>query len=122
MEQQETQMEDRRKHSSVKDHDMDDLKSRLIRIEQQGVDAQIATKVMENSFDNHIDQNVKDFKHVDDCIHRSDDESRGRDHDLAKVVDKMSEDLMELKKFMWKTGGALLILVPLVNHVVGKYL
>lgn len=101
---------------------MDDLKDRLTRIEKQGTDAHIATKVMESNFENHIDQNTKDFKHVDDCIHRSDNESRARDNGIAAQMEKMSSDIAELKQFMYRAGGALLVLVPVVNHLVGKFL
>ena len=115
-------MEERRQHSYIKGNDMDDLKDRLVRIEKQGTDASIATKVMEASFTTHIAQNEKDFKHVDDCLHRSDSESKSRDEEVSKQIEKMAEEVQELKSFMWRTSGALLVLVPLVNHLAGKYL
>jgi hypothetical protein len=115
-------MEDRRQHTYIKGKDMDDIKDRLTRIEQQGTDAQVSTRVLENSFDNHSTQNAKDFKHMDDCIHRTEEDSKVRDDSLAKQVERMSDDIQELKQFMYRAGGALLVLVPLVNHIAGKYL
>jgi hypothetical protein len=122
-------MEERRQQSYIKGPDMDDIKDRLSRIEKQGVDALVSTSVLENSFTSHADQNVKDFKHVDECIHRSEAESKGRDESLAQQIEKMAQDIkkltesdLESKKFQWKFGGALLVLVPLANHFLGKLL
>jgi len=101
---------------------MEDLKDRLVRIEKQGTDAAIATRVMEASFDTHREQNEKDFQHVDECIHRNEDASKKRDDEIVKQLEKMSNEVQELKSFMWRTSGALLVLVPLVNHLAQKYL
>lgn len=112
---------------------MEDLRERLARIEEQGKVSHTAQRVMENSFEKHEAQNERDFKHVDGCIHRADDESRNRDEAIMRSVEKLSQDvasraekhdaeIQELKQFMWKVSGALLVLVPLSNQLLGKLL
>lgn len=101
---------------------MDDIKDRLSRIEKQGVDAHVAQRVMENSFTAHQQQNDKDFEHLDECLHRSDTESKTRDEEIRADIKETRADVLWLKQFAWKAGGALLVLVPLANYFVDKYL
>lgn len=131
---------DRRQHTHIKGQDMDDLKERLSRIEVQNTGQLVEQRVMNHSFETHKQQNERDFGHVDDCIHRSDSESKSRDDDIKQALTSLAADtrqalssiaddvarmrdtdIAELKKFMWKTGGALLILVPVVQHVISKF-
>lgn len=131
---------ERRQHSHIKGPDMDDLKERLSRIEVQNTGQLVEQRVLNNSFETHKVQNERDFEHVDDCIHRSDSESKARDDDIKQALTSLAADtkaalssiaddvarmrdtdIAELKKFMWKTGGALLILVPLVQHVISRF-
>ena len=101
---------------------MDDIKDRLTRIEGQNTTAIVEQKVMNHSFKSHSEQNERDFQHVDDCIHRTETESRSRDADILSEVKTIKADVAELKMFMWRASGALLVLVPVVNHLVSKFL
>lgn len=101
---------------------MDDIKIKLERIEQQGVDSKIAAKVLETNFAAHEAQNTKDFLHVDECIHRADNESRIRDEELAEIVSEIRKQFQEVQKLVWKGCGAMLVIVPIINYLAEKYL
>lgn len=101
---------------------MDDLRDRLTRIETQNTGLLVEQRVLNNSFDSHKLQNERDFEHVDVCIHRADNESKQRDGSILDEVKSIKLDVHELKQFMWRVSGALLVLVPLVNHLSSKFL
>lgn len=108
---------------------MDDLKDRLSRIEKQGIDGHISNKLLEASFDTHRADNEKDFRHVDECIHRSDAESRERDDAIMRELTlhrdefvSLRADFTSVKAAVLKATGALLVLVPLANYFMGKFL
>lgn len=101
---------------------MDDVKQRLERIEQQGVKAQIATEVQKATYAAHEVQNAKDFKHVDECLHRTEESSVKRDEATLEVVKEIRAQLEEVKKLVWRSVGALLVIVPVINFILNKVL
>jgi hypothetical protein len=115
-------MVERRLNHPLQGPDMDDIRERLNRIESGGTNQLVEQRVLNNSFETHKAQNERDFQHVDECIHRSDDDSKKRDSAVLEEVRTIKDDVAELKKFMWRASGALLVLVPLVNHLTSKFL
>lgn len=115
-------IEDQREQSYLKGRDMDELKDRLTRIEQLGSDGHVAQKVIESSFQTHAIQNEKDFQHVDECMHRADADSKARDEAILRQISELRTEFDQVKTWVLKASGALLVLVPVVNQLLGKFL
>ena len=91
-------------------------------IKEQLTDLRVKSEVQSTLFAEHKAQNEKDFKHIDDCIHRSEKESKDRDDAVMVIVKEIRQQFEEVKKMVWKATGALLIVVPVLNMIINKML
>ena len=101
---------------------MEDMKNRLERIEQHAIDNKVQQHVMQSSFETHERQNEKDFQHVDECIHRTEKGSIQRDENLERLLKEIQLKFDEVQQLVWKGVGALLVIVPVINYFVGRFL
>lgn len=94
---------------------MEDLRNRM-------TDIQVKQEVLNVSFADHKVQNEKDFTAVDHEIAQVLDAIKQHRVESTAQAAEMRHDILELKKFMWKTIGVLSLAVPLLNWLAGKLL
>ena len=101
---------------------MDEIRGQLKDLSIQQRDLLVEQKVTSAAFVDHKIHNAEDFKHVDDCIHRSENQSRERDDSILLVVNEIRKQFDEVRTLVWKASGALLVIVPAVNWLIPKIL
>lgn len=94
---------------------MEDIRNRVI-------DLQVKTEVQNASFVEHKLQNQKDFEHIDDCIHRTEADSKGRDDHLLELVKDTKRDVEWLKNRVWWGMGATAALVLAGEYFIKVFL